>query len=83
MGFLIFSLQVPNQPIHFAAEQPPRGRSEDAIIAYTWNHFLNTPTEPEWLLRLPMTKVRWEYLFNKQLSTPPRHLTYIFHIIDS
>lgn len=48
--------QIPNQPIHFTAEQPPRGRSEDAIIAYTWNHFLDNPSEPEWLLRLPMTK---------------------------
>ncbi len=49
--------QVPNQPIHFLAEQPPRGRSEDAIIAYTWNHFLDHIDDPEWLLRLPMTKV--------------------------
>jgi hypothetical protein len=52
-------LQVPNQAIHFKAEQPPRGRSEDAIIAYTWNHFLNDPSQPEWLLRLPMTKVKF------------------------
>lgn len=48
--------QIPNQPVHFTAEQPPRGRSEDAIIAYTWNHFLNNPNDPYWLLRLPMTK---------------------------
>jgi len=31
-------------------------RSEDAIIAFTWRHFIDDPTKPEWLLRLPMTK---------------------------
>jgi PhoPQ-activated pathogenicity-related protein len=50
--------QVPNAPIYFHAEQPPRGRVEDEIIAYTWNHFLENPDEPEWLPFLPMTKVR-------------------------
>lgn len=49
--------QVPNEPIYFNAEQPPHRRTEDAIIAYTWNHFMDNPSEPEWLLRLPMTKV--------------------------
>ncbi|EGD73818.1 AprA [Salpingoeca rosetta] len=48
--------QVPNEPIYFKAEQPPKRRTEDAIIAYTWNHFLDHPDESEWLLRLPMTK---------------------------
>lgn len=52
--------QIPNAPVYFTAEQPPKRRVEDAIIAYTWNHFINDPTEPEWLLRLPMTKVRNE-----------------------
>jgi PhoPQ-activated pathogenicity-related protein len=50
--------QIPNAPIYFHAEQPPKRRVEDAIIAYTWNHFFDNPDEPEWLLRLPMTKVR-------------------------
>ena len=50
--------QIPNAPIYFHAEQPPTRRVEDAIIAYTWEHFFQTPSEPEWLLRLPMTKVR-------------------------
>nr|XP_002730934.1 PREDICTED: autocrine proliferation repressor protein A-like [Saccoglossus kowalevskii] len=31
-------------------------RSEDGIIAYTWKHYLDDPTQPEYLLRLPMTK---------------------------
>eukprot|EP00045_Choanoeca_perplexa_P003730 m.33128 g.33128 ORF g.33128 m.33128 type:complete len:491 (+) comp12198_c0_seq1:30-1502(+) len=48
--------QIPNAPIYFTAEQPPKRRVEDAIIAYTWNHFIENPDEPEWLLRLPMTK---------------------------
>jgi len=33
-----------------------KSRSEDAIIAYTWSHFLNDTTHPFWLLRMPMTK---------------------------
>jgi len=48
--------QIPNQPLYFADEQPPRGRSEDAMIAWTWNHFIEHPDQPEWLARLPMTK---------------------------
>jgi PhoPQ-activated pathogenicity-related protein len=31
-------------------------RSEDAVIAFTWAHFLNDPTQPNWLLRFPMVK---------------------------
>lgn len=45
--------QVPNQPLTFAGDT--RARSEDAIIAYTWNHFLKTGDD-RWPLRLPMTK---------------------------
>ena len=54
--------QVPNQPIRFTHEIPhpagfyADGRTEDGIIAYTWNHFVSAPHDPEWLLRLPMTK---------------------------
>ncbi len=44
---------VPNQPLVFAGEQ--FGRSEDAIIAYTWDKFMRTGDE-RWPLRLPMTK---------------------------
>ena len=44
---------VPNQPLIFADET--RERSEDAIIAYTWDKFLRT-SDPKWPLRLPMTK---------------------------
>lgn len=44
---------VPNQPLIFSGET--RERSEDAIIAYTWDRFLRTGDE-KWPLRLAMTK---------------------------
>ncbi|MDQ2948134.1 MAG: PhoPQ-activated pathogenicity-related family protein [Acidobacteriota bacterium] len=44
---------VPNEPLTFAGETKPR--TEDAIIAYTWDKFLRTGDET-WPLRLPMTK---------------------------
>jgi PhoPQ-activated pathogenicity-related protein len=45
--------QIPNQPLRFAGETS--GRSEDALIAYTWDKFLRTGDE-RWPARLPMTK---------------------------
>ncbi|MBI2825266.1 MAG: hypothetical protein HYX69_11330 [Planctomycetia bacterium] len=47
---------VPNEPIFFSDETPPRGRSEDEIIAYTYDKFLNDPTQTDWPLLLPMVK---------------------------
>ena len=44
---------VPNQPLVFGGES--RERSEDAIIAYTWDKYLRTG-DPKWPARLPMTK---------------------------
>ncbi len=45
---------VPNQPLTFVAdEEEPRW--EDALIAYTWDKFLEGGDE-EWPARLPMTK---------------------------
>jgi len=44
---------VPNQPLIFADDKKPR--TEDAMIAYTWNKFLRTGDEL-WPARLPMTK---------------------------
>ncbi len=44
---------VPNEPLTFKDENKPR--TEDAIIAYTWERFLRTGDET-WPLRLPMTK---------------------------
>jgi PhoPQ-activated pathogenicity-related protein len=44
---------VPNQPLVFSGET--NGRSEDALIAYTWDKFLRTG-DSKWPARLPMTK---------------------------
>jgi PhoPQ-activated pathogenicity-related protein len=44
---------VPNQPLVFSGET--QGRSEDSLIAYTWDKFLRTGDE-RWPARLPMTK---------------------------
>jgi PhoPQ-activated pathogenicity-related protein len=45
---------VPNQALVFAGDGG-RERSEDEIIAYTWDRYLRTGDE-KWPLRLPMTK---------------------------
>lgn len=44
---------VPNQPLVFKGED--KGRSEDSLIAYTWDKYLRTG-DPKWPARLPMTK---------------------------
>ncbi|MEN8126276.1 MAG: PhoPQ-activated protein PqaA family protein [Planctomycetota bacterium] len=44
---------VPNQPLVFADD--PNARSEDEIIAYSWDKFLNGGDD-EWLVQLPMVK---------------------------
>ncbi|HVY69557.1 MAG TPA: PhoPQ-activated pathogenicity-related family protein, partial [Verrucomicrobiae bacterium] len=44
---------VPNEPLLFAGET--KTRTEDGIIAYTWDKFLRTG-DTKWPLRLPMTK---------------------------
>uniref|UniRef100_A0A2C9LAQ3 NIDO domain-containing protein n=1 Tax=Biomphalaria glabrata TaxID=6526 RepID=A0A2C9LAQ3_BIOGL len=49
--------QVPFQPIVFKDDPDSKSRVEDAIIAWTWRKFLDNGTNPEILLRLPMTKV--------------------------
>ncbi len=48
--------QIPNAHIVFSEDPSHQRRSEDAIIAWTWFHFINNPQDSEWLLRLPMTK---------------------------
>jgi PhoPQ-activated pathogenicity-related protein len=44
---------IPNEPLVFKEEG--KSRTEDAIIAYSWEKFLKTGDET-WPLRLPMTK---------------------------
>lgn len=48
--------QIPNEHTTFSSDPLLKSRSEDAIIAYTWDHFLNDPSQTEWLLRFPMVK---------------------------
>jgi PhoPQ-activated pathogenicity-related protein len=48
--------QIPNEKVIFSADPKNKSRTEDAIIAFTWDHFLNDPSKPEWLLRFPMVK---------------------------
>lgn len=48
--------QIPNEPITFPTDPTHANRDEDAIIAFTWAHFHDNTSAPEWLLRLPMTK---------------------------
>ncbi len=47
---------IPNQPIVFSADPKKKRRSEDAMIAFTWAHFINDTKSPYWLARMPMTK---------------------------
>ena len=50
---------VPNQPLRFKDETDERykekGRTEDQIVAYTWNKYLMTK-DKSWPLQVPMTK---------------------------
>jgi len=48
--------QIPNQHITFAADPIQKSRSEDAVIAFTWAHFLDDTSRPDWLVRFPMVK---------------------------
>lgn len=48
--------QIPNENMVFSSDPEQKSRGEDAIIAFTWAHFLDNPEEPEWLVRLPMVK---------------------------
>eukprot|EP00605_Chrysophyceae_sp_TOSAG23-4_P002816 GSChrysophyteH1.ASY1.ANO1.3101.1 assembled CDS len=42
--------QIPNEKTIFAADPIQKNRGEDAIIAFTWDHFLKNTNQPEWLL---------------------------------
>jgi len=46
---------VPNQPLTFSGDPSHAPRTEDEIIAYTWEKYLKTGDDT-WPLRLPMTK---------------------------
>ncbi len=44
---------IPNQPLTFKDDGRPR--SEDDLVAYTWNKFMATG-DPTWVARMPMVK---------------------------
>ena len=48
--------QIPCEHIIFATDPIQKSRGEDAIIAFTWDHYLKDPSNPEWLVRFPMVK---------------------------
>ena len=48
--------QIPNEHTIFSSDPIQKSRGEDAIIAFTWDHFLKDATQPNWLLRFPMVK---------------------------
>jgi PhoPQ-activated pathogenicity-related protein len=55
IGVTLF--QVPNEHITFYSDPILKSRTEDAIIAFTWRHFLDDPNhDPNWLVRFPMVK---------------------------
>jgi PhoPQ-activated pathogenicity-related protein len=47
---------VPNEHLTFSSDPIQQSRTEDAIIAFTWDHFLKDPSDPTWLVRFPMVK---------------------------
>jgi len=48
--------QVPNEKMVFKDDPKRKNRSANAILAYSWRHFLDDPTKPEFLIMLPMVK---------------------------
>jgi len=48
--------QIPNEHVIFAVDPLQKSRTEDSMVAFTWDHFLNDPSEPEWLNYFPMVK---------------------------
>jgi PhoPQ-activated pathogenicity-related protein len=68
--------QVPNEKMVFTSDPLQKRRGEDAIIAFTWAHFLDHPDQPEWLVRLPMVKASVRAMdavtdfCNKKLNIP-------------
>ena len=53
-GSVVARIQmIPNEPLRFNGEN--RDRSEDAIIAYSWDKYMATG-DADWIAQLPMTK---------------------------
>lgn len=53
--------QIPNAPIVFPSDKSQKHRTEDAILAWAWQEYLNDPQkDPKWLPRLPMVKASYQ-----------------------
>jgi len=48
--------QIPNQPIVFSDDPTQARRTEDALVAHTWDHYLRNISAPEYIALFPMTK---------------------------
>jgi PhoPQ-activated pathogenicity-related protein len=48
--------EVPNEPETFSSEVPGIARTEDQIIAYTFDQFMDDTSQTDWPALLPMTK---------------------------
>jgi len=68
--------QIPNEHVIFKSDPIQKSRTEDSIIAFTWQHFLDDPSQPQWLLRFPMVKasVRAMDAVSEFVSTKLKHL---------
>ena len=53
------------------ADPRKKSRKEDAIIAWTWKTFIDDPSDPEILLRMPMTKVHAVCVFRLLKTSAP------------
>lgn len=54
---MLAASQVPNEHLLFSSDPIQKQRSEDAIIAFTWDHFLKDASDPTWLVRFPMVRM--------------------------
>ena len=67
VGLTVF--QIPNQPMLYPSDPQQVHRTEDPMIAWAWNEYLNMPDgarDPTWLPRLPMTKAAFQVMRGAQ-----------------
>lgn len=66
--------QVPSQSLIFTADETPgRQRTEDEIIAYSYDQFLKDPTDTEWPVLLAMTKAAVKAMDTVQTLVAEQH----------
>jgi PhoPQ-activated pathogenicity-related protein len=62
--------QVPNEPLKFACDPYHEHRSADAILGLSWWHFVKDPSQPDWIVLLPMTKAVVKAMDMAQVIVP-------------